>query len=134
MDTGLKIQTAQRQLVSLSAFEGEFDVQAPVGFFYPLGLGKEGDATVFKLRRSVVGCIACLRSRATSHQGLLPSPFGTLPPSLGLSMIDVPMLGLCVNNWVLRSTHSTWTCRSLHLPLGAVWPYCSSSLMFSLSL
>ena len=60
MDTGLKVQIAQRQLVSLSASEGEFDVQAPVGFFDPLGLGKEGDVAVFKLRRSVVDALrAC---------------------------------------------------------------------------
>merc|ERR1712226_23064 len=35
----------------LRAFEGELGVQAPVGFWDPLGLASDGDADVFKRRR-----------------------------------------------------------------------------------
>merc|ERR1712157_495167 len=35
----------------LRAFENELGVQAPVGFWDPLGLSKDGDATVFRRRR-----------------------------------------------------------------------------------
>ena len=34
----------------LRAFEGELGVQAPVGFWDPLGLSADGDATTFKRR------------------------------------------------------------------------------------
>merc|ERR1712048_895209 len=37
----------------LRAFEGELGVQAPVGFFDPLGFTKDGDETKFKRRRQV---------------------------------------------------------------------------------
>merc|ERR1719181_2376695 len=37
----------------LRAFEGELGVQAPVGFWDPLGLSNDGDEDVFKRRRSV---------------------------------------------------------------------------------
>merc|ERR1711879_831811 len=37
----------------LRAFEGELGVQAPVGFFDPLGFTKDGDEMKFKRRRSV---------------------------------------------------------------------------------
>merc|ERR550525_2056285 len=35
----------------LRAFEGELGVQAPVGFFDPLGLSKDGDVAAYKRRR-----------------------------------------------------------------------------------
>merc|ERR1712156_591736 len=35
----------------LRAFENELGVQAPVGYWDPLGLGKDGDAEVFRRRR-----------------------------------------------------------------------------------
>merc|ERR1711879_940881 len=37
----------------LRAFESELGVQAPVGFWDPLGLAKDGDVDTFKRRRSV---------------------------------------------------------------------------------
>merc|ERR1719297_276018 len=37
----------------LRAFENELGVQAPVGFFDPLGLASDGDAKLFKRRREV---------------------------------------------------------------------------------
>merc|ERR1719330_1152691 len=36
----------------LRAFEGELGVQAPVGFFDPLGLSKDGDVAAYKRRRA----------------------------------------------------------------------------------
>merc|ERR1719502_869812 len=49
-----------------AAFESELGVQAPVGFWDPLGLSKDGDVDAFKRRREVeikhgrVCMIACL--------------------------------------------------------------------------
>merc|ERR1712025_966035 len=37
----------------LRAFESELGVQAPVGFWDPLGLSKDGDVETFKRRREV---------------------------------------------------------------------------------
>merc|ERR1719197_953833 len=50
----------------LRAFENELGVQAPVGFFDPLGLTKDGDVESFKRRRATelkhgrVSMIACI--------------------------------------------------------------------------
>merc|ERR1712186_195101 len=49
----------------LRAFEGEMGVQAPLGFWDPLGLSSDGDAAVFARRRAIeikhgrVSMIAC---------------------------------------------------------------------------
>jgi len=39
--------------VTLTAFENELGVQAPVGFWDPAGFTADGDVAVFKRRRSV---------------------------------------------------------------------------------
>lgn len=39
--------------VNLTAFENELGVQAPVGFWDPVGFTSDGDVATFKRRRSV---------------------------------------------------------------------------------
>merc|ERR1712060_895969 len=76
----------------LRAFEGELGVQAPVGFWDPAGFCSDGDADVFKRRRTTelkhgrVSMIACLGY-------IVPEYFkfpGLLSPSAGLKFEDVP--------------------------------------------
>merc|ERR1712066_674884 len=82
----------------LRAFENELGVQAPVGFWDPLGLSKDGDAAVFRRRRITeikhgrVSMIACLGYIVPEY-----TKFGGYPsPSKGLAFTDVPNgLGLC---------------------------------------
>merc|ERR1712151_592214 len=76
----------------LRAFEGELGVQPPVGFWDPAGFCSDGDADVFKRRRTTelkhgrVSMIACLGY-------IVPEYFkfpGFLSPSAGLKFEDVP--------------------------------------------
>ncbi|CAJ1447257.1 unnamed protein product [Effrenium voratum] len=75
-----------------SAFESELGVQAPVGFWDPLGFTAGGDAASFRRRRYVelkhgrVSMLACMGY-------IVPEYFrwpGDLSPSLGLKFSDVP--------------------------------------------
>lgn len=83
---------AEGHLVALSAFENELGVQAPVGFWDPLGLSKDGDAETFKRRRITelkhgrVSMLACIGY-------IVPEYFkwpGLLSPSADLKFQDVP--------------------------------------------
>ncbi|CAK0835889.1 unnamed protein product [Prorocentrum cordatum] len=76
----------------LRAFESELGVQAPVGFFDPLGLTKDGDTTTFLRRRNTeikhgrVAMWACIGY-------IVPEYFrwpGFCSPSAGVSFADVP--------------------------------------------
>jgi len=76
----------------LRAFESELGVQAPVGFWDPLGLCKDGDAEAFKRRRATelkhgrVSMIACIGY-------ITPVYFhwpGYCSPSQGVVFDDVP--------------------------------------------
>merc|ERR1712060_1031320 len=76
----------------LRAFEGELGVQAPVGFWDPAGFCSDGDANVFKRRRTTelkhgrVSMIACLGY-------IVPEYFkfpGMLSPSKDLNFADIP--------------------------------------------
>merc|ERR1719284_627342 len=76
----------------LRAFENELGVQAPVGFWDPLGLSKDGDAEVFTRRRVTeikhgrVSMFACLGY-------IVPEYFrwpGYCSPSAKLAFTDVP--------------------------------------------
>jgi len=76
----------------LRAFENELGVQAPVGFWDPLGFTKGDDAASFRRRRYVelkhgrVAMFACLGY-------IVPEYYrwpGDLSPSLGLKFSDVP--------------------------------------------
>merc|ERR1719450_1970339 len=76
----------------LRAFEAELGVQAPVGFWDPLGLSKDGNTESFKRRRETeikhgrVSMYACIGY-------IVPEYFkwpGQLSPSLGLNFEDIP--------------------------------------------
>merc|ERR1712117_292526 len=76
----------------LRAFETELGVQAPFGFWDPLGFCADGDAESFKRRRATeikhgrVSMIACL-GYITPEYFKFP---GYLSPSSGLQFADVP--------------------------------------------
>merc|ERR1719450_1075126 len=76
----------------LRAFESELGVQAPVGFWDPVGLSKDGDTTAFKRRRATeikhgrVSMIACLGYIIPEY---IKFP-GYLNPSEKLAFTDVP--------------------------------------------
>merc|ERR1719401_1620823 len=75
-----------------SAFENELGVQAPVGYWDPLGLAKDGDADVFFRRR----CTEIKHGRVSMIAAIgyiLPEYYkwpGFLSPSLGVRFDDVP--------------------------------------------
>merc|ERR1711878_258561 len=77
----------------LRAFESELGVQAPVGFFDPLGFSADGDIASFKRRRSVeikhgrICMLATMGYITPEITGKLP---GYLSPSAGLKFEDVP--------------------------------------------
>jgi len=77
----------------LRAFEDELGAQAPVGFFDPLGLSKDGDADVFRRRRESeikhgrISMIAAIGFITTSMGYRFP---GFLSPSTGVKFEDVP--------------------------------------------
>merc|ERR1712129_278143 len=76
----------------LRAFENELGVQAPVGFWDPLGLGKDGDADVFRRRREVEIKHGRISMAATLGY-IVPEYYkfsGFLSPSKGLKFADVP--------------------------------------------
>jgi len=86
---GLRMQGAK---VVRTAFENELGVQAPVGFFDPLGLARDGDAATFKRRRATeikhgrIAMYACM-GYITPEYYKFP---GLLSPSEGLAFTDVP--------------------------------------------
>jgi len=77
----------------LRAFESELGVQAPVGFWDPLGLAKDGDVDTFKRRRETelkhgrISMLAAMGYMTPEITGKFP---GMLSPSQGLSFQDVP--------------------------------------------
>mmetsp|Transcript_58733 Transcript_58733/g.95050 ORF Transcript_58733/g.95050 Transcript_58733/m.95050 type:complete len:449 (+) Transcript_58733:66-1412(+) len=82
----------QMWLPGASAFEGELGAQAPVGFWDPLGLAKDGDADDFRRRRGVELKHGRICMLATIGY-IVPEYFrwpGYLSPSLGLKFTDVP--------------------------------------------
>jgi len=76
----------------LRAFEGELGVQAPVGFFDPLGFTKDGDETKFKRRRQVELKNGRVAMWATLGY-IVPEYFrwpGYLSPSADIKFTEVP--------------------------------------------
>mmetsp|Transcript_5071 Transcript_5071/g.8206 ORF Transcript_5071/g.8206 Transcript_5071/m.8206 type:complete len:469 (+) Transcript_5071:86-1492(+) len=89
---GLFGTTGSEMWMPASAFESEMGVQAPVGFWDPAGLAKDGDADAFRRRRGVelkhgrICMLACIGY-------IVPEYFrwpGYLSPSQGLKFTDVP--------------------------------------------
>jgi len=77
----------------LRAFESELGVQAPVGFWDPLGFAKDGDEASFKRRRSVeikhgrICMMATMGYITPEITGKFP---GYLSPSAELKFADIP--------------------------------------------
>merc|ERR1711997_248692 len=77
----------------LRAFESELGVQAPVGFWDPLGLAKDGDVDTFKRRRETelkhgrISMLAAMGYITPEITGKFP---GMLSPTQGISFQDVP--------------------------------------------
>jgi len=80
-------------VVVMKAFENELGVQAPVGFWDPLGLSKDGDAEQFQRRRSTelkhgrVSMLAAMGYMTPEITGKFP---GYLSPSMKLQFTDIP--------------------------------------------
>jgi len=78
--------------ISLQAYENELGVQAPVGFWDPLGLTKDGDASAFRRRRETelkhgrVAMIACI-GYITPEFARFP---GSCSPSAKLDFSEIP--------------------------------------------
>jgi len=78
---------------AVRAFEGELGVQAPVGFWDPLGLSADGDSVAFKRRRVTeikhgrISMLACMGYITPELVGKFP---GSLSPSQGIEFADVP--------------------------------------------
>jgi hypothetical protein len=93
------------------AFESELGVQAPVGFWDPAGLCKDGDAEAFKRRRVTeikhgrVCMIACLGYIVPEY---VKFP-GYLSPSMGLKFEEVPN-GLAALSKVPAAGMFQWLC------------------------
>jgi len=78
--------------VSLLAFESELGVQAPVGFWDPLGLASDGDVSAFNRRRETElkhGRVSMLATMGYITPELFKWP-AYLSPSQGLRFADVP--------------------------------------------
>merc|ERR1719507_777139 len=82
-----------RSCINLLAFENELGVQAPVGFWDPLGLAADGDAENFTRRRETEikhGRISMLATMGYITPELIGKLPGSLSPSKGLAFADVP--------------------------------------------
>jgi len=80
------------QVVATKAFEGELGVQAPVGFWDPVGYTRDGNVETFKRRRETEIKHGRVSMYATVGY-IVPEYFkwpGFLSPSTGLSFEDVP--------------------------------------------
>ena len=77
----------------MTAFETELGVQAPVGFWDPLGFTADGDVAAFRRRRSVElkhGRIAMLATMGFITPEITGKFPGYLSPSQGLKFADIP--------------------------------------------
>merc|ERR1712241_745615 len=92
----------------LRAFENELGVQAPTGFWDPVGFTADGDVAAFKRRRSVelkhgrISMLATMGYITPEVAGKLP---GSLSPSAGLKFADIPNgLAAIITNLALQVT------------------------------
>jgi hypothetical protein len=89
---GKGLRSAPGSSVSMAAFESELGVQAPVGFWDPMGLTKDGDAEAFRRRRETElkhGRVSMLATLGYIVQEYATFP-GSLSPSKGIMFSDVP--------------------------------------------
>jgi len=85
--------TGSRSAVRLRAFESELGVQAPVGYWDPLGLAQDGDAALFARRRETEikhGRLSMLATMGYITPELTGKFPGYLSPSQELSFEDIP--------------------------------------------
>ena len=81
-----------KQLVSCQAFENELGVQAPVGYWDPLGISADGDVEDFKRRRATelkngrVAMFACMGYIVPEYYKFP----GYISPSMELKFADIP--------------------------------------------
>ncbi|KAL9139183.1 Light-harvesting complex [Amphidinium carterae] len=77
----------------LRAFESELGVQAPVGYWDPLGFARDGNVALFKIRRATeikhgrISMLAAMGYITPEVSGKFP---GYLSPSMGLKFADIP--------------------------------------------
>jgi len=85
-------EAGRASVVATNAFESELGVQAPVGFWDPLGLSADGDVTAFTRRRETELKHGRLSMLAT--MGYITPEFfkwpGYLSPGSGVKFADVP--------------------------------------------
>uniref|UniRef100_UPI002FE4FB1B Chlorophyll a-chlorophyll c-peridinin-protein-complex I-17, acpPCI-17 n=1 Tax=Amphidinium carterae TaxID=2961 RepID=UPI002FE4FB1B len=74
-------------------FENERGVQAPVGYWDPLGFARDGNVALFKIRRATeikhgrISMLAAMGYITPEVTGKFP---GYLSPSMGLKFADIP--------------------------------------------
>jgi len=86
-------QQKRVQFIDVRAFESELGVQAPVGFWDPLGLSADGNGETFKRRRETEikhGRISMLATMGYITPELTGKFPGFLSPSSGLAFESVP--------------------------------------------
>jgi len=86
-------QQTRAKIIDMQAFENELGVQAPVGFWDPVGFASDGDVENFTRRRETeikhgrISMLATMGYITPEITGKIP---GFLSPSKGLSFSDVP--------------------------------------------
>jgi hypothetical protein len=87
------LEAARGSVAAVKAFESELGVQAPVGFWDPLGLSADGDAATFTRRRETElkhGRVSMLATMGYITPELVGKWPAYLSPSSGLKFSDVP--------------------------------------------
>jgi hypothetical protein len=87
------LEAARGSVAAVKAFESELGVQAPVGFWDPLGLSADGDAATFTRRRETElkhGRVSMLATMGYITPELVGKWPAYLSPSSGLKFADVP--------------------------------------------
>lgn len=82
-----------RSALSRAAFEDEIGVQAPLGFWDPIGFTDDGDMEAYYRRRSVEfkhGRIAMLATMGYITPELIGKWPGFLSPSMNIKFVDIP--------------------------------------------
>merc|ERR1719215_1550515 len=113
-------KTTRSPVTSLRAFENDLGVQAPVGFWDPLGYAANGDIASFKRRRETElkhGRISMLATMGYMTPEIIGKWPGYCSPSLGLKFEDIPN-GLAALKVVPAAG---WVQIGLHVVCGGKW-------------